>query len=146
MKKESPVRSIVNSLSNQNYTSANSLAEAKNKKNYYLVMEGDCGGQIYLTCPVNLIKCSECILYEILIAIDKNQWPENDISMRNIFYEPFELNQGVLGGMGGGIVLEKEIWIHPNLNFSKELLKKAIFQKKEKQTMNELKKLLEANK
>jgi hypothetical protein len=109
-------------------------------------MEGDCGGQIYLTCPVNLIKCSECILYEILIAIDKNQWPENDISMRNIFYEPFELNQGVLGGMGGGIVLEKEIWIHPNLNFSKELLKKAIFQKKEKQTMNELKKLLEANK
>ena len=35
------------------------FAEAKNTDAAVVIMEGDWGGQIYLTCPMKLVKCDE---------------------------------------------------------------------------------------
>lgn len=44
------------------FKSYGDLETAKSDPNAYVVMEGDWGGQIYLTCPVNYIVCDEALL------------------------------------------------------------------------------------
>lgn len=109
---ESPVRRIIADAHGEKYRSIRSFSEAKETPNAYVIFEGDYGGQIYLTCPVANIKCSEKALKQLLADIDTWCWNYGDST--GLFYEPHKENDGLAGGMGGGITKSKA-WIHPEL-------------------------------
>ena len=80
----------------------------------YVVLQGDWGGQIYLTAPVTHVKCSEAELSSLLVALDHHAWPCNDGDGAEMFYERFAPGAGVAGGMGGGTTTYS-VWLHPEL-------------------------------
>ncbi len=96
--------SFIRKIYNQNYVAIANFSRAKETKNAFVIFEGDDGGTIYLTCPMNLIKCSEKKLQKLLEYIDRLYW--NDIESANIFYEVIEPNQPIAGGMDGGYVTD----------------------------------------
>lgn len=107
---ESGVRKIIAENNGTNYKAFNNFNEAKNSSKSYMIMEGDYGGQIYLSIPVKLIKCDYKDLEKLLEKIDL--WRESDGS--KIYFEEFEIGQGVPGGMGGGLATDK-LWLHKKL-------------------------------
>ena len=107
----------------------NSLKKAKEHDDYYLVMEGDDGGQIYLSCPTSMINCNEETLAQILVIIDENQWRNFDVSMRTIFYEQYITPDMIPGGMGGGLIQENDIWVHEEIEQAKEELRNILTKK-----------------
>jgi len=84
------------------------------KSDLWLVLEGDWGGQIYLTIPWDQIgpKARIKTLHRELDAI---AWPSNDGGALWDLYDPVELDgkpeDGYGGGMGGG-KLEDALWMH----------------------------------
>ncbi|MFA7337451.1 MAG: hypothetical protein WC028_11750 [Candidatus Obscuribacterales bacterium] len=46
------------------YEAVQSLEEAQRQQGFSLIMEGDYGGQIYLTCPVGLLACDHKTLVQ----------------------------------------------------------------------------------
>ena len=106
---ESPLRRMMSDSYGVKYTALESLAEARNMNNAYLIMQGDEGGQIYLVIPANLVKCDEKALEVLLKDLDSLSW--DDISMANIYYEVYKPNTAVSGGMGGGRA-EDGLWVH----------------------------------
>ena len=109
---ESPVRRIFADSHGEEYHSIKTFNEAKEIPNAYVIFEGDYGGQIYLTCPVSIIKCNEKKLKQLLVDIDTWCWAYEDST--GLFYEPHKENEGIAGGMGGGMTLSN-IWFHPEL-------------------------------
>ena len=105
------VRSMMADGAGKPYLSFSSLAEAV-AKGGVVILEGDEGGQIYLTCPAALVKCGEDGLHRVLMYLDERAW--DDRSSAHIYYEKLDEGGGVAGGMGGGLVTE-DVWIHPNL-------------------------------
>ena len=63
---ESPVRRIVSDADNLPYYPLKDLQEARNYDDAVMIFEGDTGGQIYLVCPVIMIKCSMKTLKRLL--------------------------------------------------------------------------------
>jgi hypothetical protein len=96
------------------FTILSSFKEAKEASDGAVVLEGDGGGQIYLTCPMRHVKCSEETLNKLLHEIDKLEWYCNEGWGVRTYYRRAESGDGVWGGMGGGIV-EDELWIHPDI-------------------------------
>lgn len=113
-KHESSVRSMYNEAHGIEYTPIKSFEQAKTIKNACVIFEGDYGGQIYLTCPMKYVQCSESTLHKLWKSIDKIEWDSNDIYQQGIFYEVISVGQGVAGGMGGGRVVDG-LWIHKRL-------------------------------
>lgn len=107
------MRELINESENISYAAFENLTEAKKIPNSVVILQGDDGGTIYLTCPVKLVKCSEDKLRKLLEYIDKQLW--NDLSGAGIYYEIFTEGDIVPGGMDGGIVANG-IWIHPEVN------------------------------
>ena len=99
-------------------TQFHSLEEAREASDGVVIMEGDYGGQIYLTCPVRLVKCTEETLKRLLSKIDKGEWDCNEGGGASMSFGRAKPGDGVSGGMGGGEVQEG-LWmhggIHPNL-------------------------------
>jgi hypothetical protein len=56
---ESPLRRLMAEGNAFQYKPIESFTIAKTVERSYVVFEGDWGGQIYLACPVSLIKCME---------------------------------------------------------------------------------------
>ena len=106
------------------FKSYGDLETAKSDPNTYVVMEGDWGGQIYLTCPVKYIVCDEALLMKILKKLDHMCWKCNGGEGAEIRYETFNLGDTVLGGMDGGLA-EDGLWIHPKI-LEKEGLKEEL--------------------
>ncbi|MBJ7603977.1 MAG: hypothetical protein JF888_12405 [Candidatus Dormibacteraeota bacterium] len=106
---ESGVRSLVHG---DGYTSYRSLAEAQADPDGIVVLEGDDGGQIYLTVPASDVRCSDDRLEELLREIDAAQW--KDPTMAQVYYERRPLDGIVSGGMGGGEA-KGRLWIHGRL-------------------------------
>jgi hypothetical protein len=75
-------------------------------------MEGDDGGQIYVTVPARLVACSERQLHELVVDIDAHVWGQPE--MTRVVYERLHAGDVVAGGMGGGLVGE-DVWVHPRL-------------------------------
>ena len=96
------------------FKSYSDLETAKSDPNTYVVMEGDWGGQIYLTCPVKYIVCDEVLLKKIFKKLDQICWKCNGGDGAEIRYETFNPGETVPGGMGGGLA-EDGLWIHPEL-------------------------------
>lgn len=76
------------------------------------MLEGDCGGQTYVVCPVRLIRCDESTLRRLLVDIDAHQWREPQNTRMSFFRTAIGSRVG--GGMGGGNVVDG-VWIHERL-------------------------------
>lgn len=85
----------------------------------WLVLEGDWGGQIYLTVPWRLLGEDPKVL-PLLKDLDREAWPSNRGEGRNAYlYSPREREQqgrGVPGGMGGGRLTD-DLWLHRTFAF-----------------------------
>jgi hypothetical protein len=89
------------------HRSLNSFAEAQRHKDAALIMEGDFGGQIYLTCPVAHVKCDESslrLLFDDIVAL-------SPFEGTGLYFAVAPPSTAIAGGMGGGIVLGGP-WIH----------------------------------
>lgn len=89
-----------------------SLAEARAVPDAAVVLQGDDGGQVYLTCPVALVRSDEAGLRWLLRLIDARNW--NDPTMATIYFRVLPVGSAVGGGMGGGRVIAGA-WLHPEL-------------------------------
>ena len=94
------------------YEAVQSLEEAQRRQGFALIMEGDYGGQIYLTCPVSLLCCDQKALQQLLEDIDSMQWKEP--LGRGLFFEKIPIGASVGGGMGGASICS-DLWIHEEL-------------------------------
>lgn len=126
---QSPLRKMMSDAKGGEYVSIKNLEEAKKVKNSYLVMEGDDGGQIYITCPVELVKCEEKQLRELLESLDDLVW--QDLSMTGLYYEIHEPDSIVSGGSGGGKAGD-DLWIHSEFDNIKNKIKEVINGKRKK--------------
>lgn len=127
-KHQSPVRKALAEKNNVKYTSLKSLQEAKKYKDAYLIMEGDYGGQIYLSCPVKIIECQESIIVHLLRDIDNGVW--NNPDGARIYFERKKIGEVIEGGMGGGLI-EKEIWIHDKLKHLNNKVRRVLLRCKQ---------------
>lgn len=109
---ESDLRSLMAQAARQPYRSFTSLAEAQRDASGAVILEGDCGGQIYVAIPAHGVKCSESQLEQLLRDLDAIAWPGNDDDMARVVFESAGPGQRVPGGMGGGVV-GPEGWVHP---------------------------------
>lgn len=109
---ESGVRRMVADAQGQPYSALRSLGEAQAAPDGVVVLEGDYGGQIYLTCPARLVKCDLDTLEQLLADLDGMAWRDSDGA--RVFFEHQPIGAGVTGGMGGGRVTDG-VWLHPNL-------------------------------
>ena len=100
-------------LPSNEYPRVDSLAEAQALSGYVLVMEGDYGGQIYATCPVDLVRCGAGDLEKLLVYLDRLQWGEP--LGRSIYFEFAPAGSHLDGGMGGGTVVPG-VWCHEELH------------------------------
>ena len=105
-------RSLYNEVNGIEYNAIDGFEEAKTIDNACMILEGDYGGQIYLTCPMKYVKCSENTILGLLESIDKIEWDDSEGT--GVFFEIVPIGQGVAGGMGGGAVIDG-IWLHENL-------------------------------
>ncbi|HEV7564925.1 MAG TPA: hypothetical protein VGO31_03075 [Microbacteriaceae bacterium] len=109
---ESAVRRMVADAHGGGYTAIESLDEAKATPDAAIVMEGDYGGSIYLTCPAHLVRCDEGTLRQLLHDLDEQDW--NDPEGVGLRYEVAPVGSGIAGGTGGGVVTD-HVWFHPDL-------------------------------
>lgn len=107
----SAVRSMISEAQGTEYKSFEYFEEARKSKNAVVIMEGDWGGQIYLTCPMTLVKCGENALKSLLLDLNQIAWPGNEGEGTGIYYEQRVCGELIAGGMGGG--LSKDcLWVH----------------------------------
>lgn len=107
---------------------------------WWLVFEGDWGGQIYLTVPWRLIG-QNARLFELLRFLDQLAWECNDGEGRSLYlYSPKQLRQRfqeqgwnprevplkiVSGGMGGGRLLSNRFWLHEEFSQNTKILEQV---------------------
>ena len=53
-----------------------SLSEAREYSDAFVMLSGDYGGQIYVIAPVNLVCCAEGALQQLLVDIDWIAWDD----------------------------------------------------------------------
>ncbi|MFN3431388.1 MAG: tetratricopeptide repeat protein [Candidatus Sericytochromatia bacterium] len=96
------------------YRPLRSLDEARAYPDAVVIAEGDSGGQVYFTCPVRLIRCTEAELMLLLEDVDATRWGAFDNGGAGLYYERLSVGDGVWGGMGGGVINEG-VWVHDGL-------------------------------
>jgi hypothetical protein len=111
---ERPLGRMVEDAGGEPYAPLRCLQEAQADRDGVVVLQGDDGGQIYVTCPASEVVCTSEVLEELLRDLDALAWPGNDPDMARVFYERRRVGSGVSGGMGGGVRAAGP-WIHPDL-------------------------------
>ncbi len=91
------------------YSSAGTLSDARRLQDFALILEGDWGGTIYVTCPVEAVRCDEGTLANLLTDVDDIFHSIAD--GRGIYFECAPIGSRIAGGDGGAIV-EKGVWCH----------------------------------
>jgi hypothetical protein len=109
---ESAVRRMLADAGRGSYEPLRSLDEAKARPGGVVVMEGDYGGSIYLTCPARIVNCDDATLRRLLLDLDKRDW--NDADGVGLYYEVASPGSGIAGGTGGATVTTG-VWLHPDL-------------------------------
>lgn len=110
---ESAVRRVLADAHGGRYEAIKSFNEAKATADAAVVMEGDYGGSIYLTCPARLVRCSEPTLRQLLLDLDEHDW--DDPAGAGLYYEVAPVGSGIAGGTGGGVIADR-VWLHPDLD------------------------------
>lgn len=72
---ESQLRRILADAAGEPYSALQSLEEAK-RAAAVVLMEGDYGGSIYLTCPARVVQCDEPTLRQLALDIDERDWSD----------------------------------------------------------------------
>ncbi len=109
---ESAVRRMLADAHGRRYDALESLDEAKATADAAVVMRGDYGGSIYLTCPARIVQCDESTLRQLLHDLDGHDW--DDPEGAGLYFEVAPVGSGVAGGTGGGAVTDG-VWLHPDL-------------------------------
>lgn len=101
-----------------NASEINAMLNSRDATRMWLVMEGDWGGQIYLT--VRLDKLGKDVdPNDLLRALDTRAWGCNEgEGLSASFLTTKHPHKGVIGGMGGGKLLDG-VWIHQEFNIAK---------------------------
>ena len=120
---ERPVGRLVADAHGESYDAFRSLDDAKNADEAVVVMQGDYGGSIYLTCQVRLVLCDESTLRQLLFELDTLYW--NDPDGAGLYFERVPVGVGIAGGTGGGVVTER-VWIHPDIEAQGEGVREAV--------------------
>ena len=94
------------------YTAFTTFTAAREHPASVVIFEGDYGGTIYLTIPVRQVACGEVALKQLLFDIDAMCW--SDTHGTRVVYEVVPVGGGVVGGMGGGRVVDG-LWLHPRV-------------------------------
>ena len=110
----SKFREWISNSQGKKFKSYKDFKSAKADPNSYVVMQGDWGGQIYLTCPIKLVACDEYMLKKILRKLDAMCWGCNGGEGADLCYETHVPGDFVSGGMGGGLATDG-LWIHPKI-------------------------------
>jgi len=77
------------------------------------ILEGDFGGQVYLTVPVDMVKCSEDELWKVLSKMDDIAWSCNEGEGAELYTDHCDGNEDdIPAGMGGGLMKTNELWVH----------------------------------
>jgi hypothetical protein len=98
--------------SGETYAAFTTLTTAREHPASVVIFEGDYGGTIYLTIPVNHVACDEAALKQLLLDIDSMYWSDPGGTLAA--YEVVPIGGGVAGGMGGGLVVDG-LWLHPEI-------------------------------
>jgi hypothetical protein len=93
-----------------------SLTEAQRAPGVFVILEGDWGGQIYLTAPAAAIRCDERSLRRLLRDLDRVAWQSNGGDGAGIRYERHPDRSSLAAGMGGAAVFADSLWLHPRLD------------------------------
>lgn len=124
----SPIRFLTAAAGGEPYLSYPSLDAAIADGRAVLVMETDYGGQILLTCPIALVKCSHATLQSLLADLARITWggsfdpakPSELDSGDDMYFEALRPGDGVAGGCGGGAVTT-QLWLHPEVEVELQL-------------------------
>jgi len=92
-----------------------SVTRAKAFPDAVLVLEGDDGGQIYVTCPFSKVSCDLDALEQLLADIDALFWREPRAARLYCFRCRPGSGESAPGGMGGGAVTD-DLWVHESLD------------------------------
>lgn len=111
---ESGARKMMTEYHGKVYRSFRTLAEAKAAPVAAVSVEGDYGGQIFATCPVKLVGCSEVRLRRLAEELEAEVENTNYVGGAQVIYEPLPVGAGVSGGMGGGLVVDG-VWVHEEI-------------------------------
>jgi hypothetical protein len=111
MTRESTARRMFTLANGGTYEAFASLDDARREPDGAVVLEGDYGGQIYVTAPARLVACDEATLERLLRDLDAIAWQHNSPDAAAVYFERHPVGAGVAGGMGGAAVMEG-IWIH----------------------------------
>ncbi|WKN30987.1 hypothetical protein PZB74_18710 [Porifericola rhodea] len=127
----SPLRYILHEAGQDRLISIRNLKEASETKNAVMIMEGDWGGQIYLTSPIKHVKCDERCLIQLLQDLDELAWGDQGKESRKVVFEVRNIGDQISGGMGGGSITD-EIWIHEEFKEERDLIKEVIKGRRER--------------
>lgn len=93
------------------------LLKMEGTKMKHLVVEGDWGGQIYLSVPFGMLLAG-CEQIDLLAKkIDRFCWPSNrddGVSVYEVETEAESESESIPGGMGGGRIIEG-LWLHEEI-------------------------------
>jgi 3-methyladenine DNA glycosylase AlkD len=109
----SDMRYIVHHAKGEPFNPLPDYANAKEAEHGCVIIEGDYGGQIYLTCPMKYVKCSHDELVTLAHDLDRLYW--DDDNGCNVYYEEYESPHGISGSMGGGNLIDG-LWLHPDFD------------------------------
>jgi hypothetical protein len=88
------------------------FAEAVRAHDAVAVLFGDYGGDVYLTAPMHLVKCTEDQLVTLHSDLDAITWMGGNAFGAAIAYERHEIPSHL--STGGGEVISG-VWVHPGL-------------------------------
>ena len=89
-----------------------SLDEAKSFQDGAVVLEGEYGGIIYLSCPARLVVGDEVDLRRLLADIDSCF--ADEIQGARVVFRRLAIGSVVAGGGGGGLVIDG-LWLHKDV-------------------------------
>ena len=90
----------------------NTLDEARRVPDAYAILEGDYGGQTYVTAPAKLIQCDEQVLRYLLQDLDELTW--RNLDGEQLTYWKHKIGDHFGGGMGGAEATG-DVWVHSKL-------------------------------
>ncbi len=98
-------------LNVHDFSPPTNFEKAKRASNGTVIMEGDWGGQIYLSCPMKHVNCSRETLQQLLKYLNNIAWDCNEGDGTLLRFQRQSPGDEIWGGMGGGKVVDG-LWIH----------------------------------